>query len=315
MLLLQIKVKRSVRFRFKILMICSLILWVCVPVYSQTGTVDRALDEYESLLVEAVSLKRRSLAGESVLQYELYNLAGRLSSIRKTLGSSTEMTGSQKARMAALLKWYDMAEKGYPGTIVWVDPLYFNHDTRAASWFQQPETVLESLVCTRSKLYRWHPFAEIRLAGFDATIPGIRLGVTYQKWGGYLATQMTGGRKTADYTCLSDGRIPSGGAIYTSGERSVFHFGVSAGALYLPLRLGGLDTGRAGLYAGLGYGERNLYWQDIESRWARVSDRSWRGLGVEAGAILFYKALCASLGLHTVRFSHADFEVGIGVRL
>lgn len=74
-------------------------------------------------------------------------------------------------------------------------------------------------------------------------------------------------------------------------------------------------SGGFGLYAGAGYGERNLYWQDIEAKWALVGDRSWRGLGLEAGAILFYHHLCLSAGVRLTNFSHADFEAGIGLRL
>ena len=67
MLLLQIKIKRFVRFRFKIFMICSLILWVCVPVYSQTGTVDRAT--WDVIVRRYLGIDRTVLGGGSFFDF------------------------------------------------------------------------------------------------------------------------------------------------------------------------------------------------------------------------------------------------------
>ena len=40
-----------------------------------------------------------------------------------------------------------------------------------------------------------------------------------------------------------------------------------------------------GIYAGAGFGSRILSWQDASGKWARVSDHSYTGPGIEAGLI------------------------------
>ncbi len=286
---------------------------------NKDSAVDKALDEYESLLKEAISLKRSSDAGERVLEYEIYSLASRLSAIRKSLGSGNKMTNAQKERLAALIKWYETAEKGYEAGVVWVSPVVDTLKTAVVSSDFTPKKVVPVeiaglLIDPAFKPFRVHPFLSVTVSGFDAVLPGARIGFARKRWGGYLSAQMSPEKLVADYTCLSNGSIPAGGAIYTNGVKSLYHFSVSAGALYLPVRFYGLDTGGVGVYAGAGYGERNLYWQDIEAKWALVEDRSWQGVGVEAGLIVLWKRLTFSAGTHITGFAHADFEAGIGVR-
>lgn len=303
--------------------VISILLTLCgLPAYSQTrpSAVDKALDEYESLLKEAISLKRSSVADERVLEYELYNLANRLSSIRKTLGTGSKMTDAQKARLAALVKWYEAAAKGIDADVMWVAPVSETPDTVAVV-----REVVSKTVCQEElsgmiidlpgyNPYPLHPFVSFTVSGFDSAVPGVRIGLSHKAWGGYLSANVSSGKKAFEYTCLGDGSIPAGGAIYTNGAKSLYHFGLTAGVLCLPIRFYGFDTGRAGLYAGIGYGERNLYWQDIENKWAKVADRSWTGLGAEGGLVLFWKWLCVSAGIHTTGFAHTDVEAGIGIR-
>lgn len=308
--------------RARILVLWLVFLLSGFTAFGQGGSVavDKALDEYESLLKEALALKRSSAAGEKVLSYELYSLATRLSAIRKSLGSGSEMTDAQKERLAALIKWYETAEKGYEAGVVWVSPVVDTLNTAVVSSDFSPknefpvEKIAELLIDPAFNPFRVHPFLSFTVSGFDAVIPGVRVGLARKAYGGYLAAHLTPGKKAADYTCLSDGSIPSGGAIYTSGAKSLYHFGLSAGILFLPLRFDGLDAGRAGLYAGAGYGERNLYWQDIETKWAQVADRSWSGLSLEGGLTVHWRWLCLCAGIRTTGFNHADFEVGAGIR-
>lgn len=301
--------------RIRLVILCLVVLTVSSPAFAQTGplVVDRALDEYETLLKEAIDLKRRSSSGESVLQYELYSLATRLSAIRKSLASGAEMSEVQKDRMNALLRWYNVAENGFEGQVLWVSPRRFDNQARAVINDDKPWVVSPAALIKKNP-YRWHPFAEVCAGGFDTAIPCLRAGLVRKSFGGYLSGFLMKGKHLADYECLSDGSIPSGGAIYTSGAKVIHHFGVSAGGLLLPIRLGGIDDGRAGLYLGGGYGQRELLWQDIESKWARVADRSWAGMEMEGGIIILYKKWCASVGMRTTCFAHADFEAGIGLR-
>lgn len=275
-------------------------------------SLDKALDEYEALLNEALYMKRRTAAGEKVEQYELYGLSLRLSEIRKTLsGADSGMSDAQKSRFEAIRRWYAAAENGSSApSPVWLAPARTYNITLDCDQgvFAVPATQ------AKSAQYGIHPFVSFTISGFDAFTPGLRAGAIRKSWGAYAALRLSGGNKNAAYDCLADGSIPNGGSIYTNGEQSVWHFGVSAGALWLPFRFDGLDSGRAGLYFGAGYGKRNLYWQDINGGWARVSDRSWSGPSAEAGAAAFWHRFFLSAGLSTITFSHLDFELGLGLR-
>lgn len=82
----------------------------------------------------------------------------------------------------------------------------------------------------------------------------------------------------------------------------------------MPVYFCGRDFSGAGLYAGAGYGCRELYWQDIENRWARVTDRSWKGLVPEAGAVFVRNCLFISAGVSVLCFAHLDLEIAAGLR-
>lgn len=90
----------------------------------------------------------------------------------------------------------------------------------------------------------------------------------------------------AAYDCTSDGRAGSG-YIWTTGDSKVALMTFTAGVI-LPL-------GRTLYpYVGVGYVNRELAWKDAAGRWARVSDASISGIGLEAGVMLRF----GSFGLH-----------------
>lgn len=276
------------------------------------GSYDNALDEYESLLKDALNIKERAASGEQIPQYEIYGLTSRLNTIRKSLAEvGGSMSEIQKSRLAAIKRYYAAVENGSSvSSTPWVRPMEFRQTLSSTSESVFPLPNLESV----AKPLSLHPFALLTCSGLDAVVPGIRLGVARKRIGAYLAASFSPGRKASAYDCLQNGSIPSGGSIYTTGETSIWHFSLSAGGLWLPFYFGGRDFAAIGLYAGAGYGCRNLYWEDIESRWARVSDCSHQGLATEAGVILFRGRLAFSAGVRGTAFRHADAELGLGLR-
>lgn len=282
--------------------------------FAQTGedSYDKALDEYESLLNDALKMKEKASSGDQIPQYEIYALSSRLYSIRKSLSEAGgAMSEIQKSRLAAIKRFYAAAENGSKvSSTPWVRPMEFksvlSSTSESAFLLPDPEPSAKPL--------HSHPFALVTCSGLDAVVPGVRLGVAKKRFGAYLSASFSPGRRAADYDCLQDGTIPAGGSIYTTGKTSVWHYSLSAGGLWLPFYFGGRDFASAGFYAGAGYGSRSLYWEDIDGRWARVSDCSDKGLLAEAGAILFRGRLAFSIGVRSTAFKHLDAELGMGVR-
>lgn len=82
------------------------------------------------------------------------------------------------------------------------------------------------------------------------------------------------------------------------------------------------ETPRINLYAGAGYGNRNVYWQTTSNQWAEVTDRSSKGLALEAGIIYSpvvdksnaeKPGISLSAGLSTISFKTIGLTIGIGL--
>ncbi|MBR6971235.1 MAG: outer membrane beta-barrel protein [Bacteroidales bacterium] len=80
------------------------------------------------------------------------------------------------------------------------------------------------------------------------------------------------------------------------------------------------ETPRINLYAGAGYGNRNVYWQTTSNQWAEVTDRTTKGLVLEAGILysppkhFWHKpGLTLSAGLSTISFKTIGLTLGIGL--
>lgn len=71
------------------------------------------------------------------------------------------------------------------------------------------------------------------------------------------------------------------------------------------------------LYAGAGYGQRTVFWQDKSDKWAKVTDRTSNGITLEAGVIYSFlntnaRNLSLSAGIHTINFKTVGLTLGLG---
>lgn len=82
------------------------------------------------------------------------------------------------------------------------------------------------------------------------------------------------------------------------------------------------ETPRINLYAGAGYSNRNVYWQTTSNQWAEVTDRSSKGIALEAGIIYSpvvdksnteKPGIILSAGLSTISFKTIGLTIGIGL--
>lgn len=129
------------------------------------------------------------------------------------------------------------------------------------------------------------------------------------RWGCYLKAVSNFRSSASAYDCLSDGTTADGttsdGYIWTSGRSRVSRISVTTGAVFRV-------CGWLSLYAGAGYGSRTLLWEDSSLYWARVSDRSPRGLAAEIGLQFRLRRIRLSAGISTAAFRTCDGEIGLG---
>lgn len=66
------------------------------------------------------------------------------------------------------------------------------------------------------------------------------------------------------------------------------------------------------LRVGLGYGNRTLRWQTVDSEWYRNTDFSQNGIDVSAGLQFHLKGLAVSLEAVTTQFHYVEGKIGLG---
>ena len=64
----------------------------------------------------------------------------------------------------------------------------------------------------------------------------------------------------------------------------------------------------------MGYGYQELFWEDIDGKWAKVQDYSYKGIAAEAGVIASWKSFCIGAGISTTAFRTASADISIGIR-
>ncbi len=293
---------------------CVLFLLMLLPLglFAQSGDYDDALDRYESITAECIRVKQSVASGEKVPRAELARLAGQLNGLKTQLqGVSGQLTAAQRQRVADIRQMYS------DGIVRSTAPILIPSIPTSPAPLLACPALPDNLAggCavasnpTRRKLR-----PDVLLLAEAGLVPdfsaGIRACALYGRWGAYVAGRSYFSPSRYGYECLSDGTVPGGGKIWTSGISRVSRLNLSAGALWHPV-------GWGSLYGGCGYGRRRLLWQDSAGDWAMVSDRSCAGLSLEAGVIIHYNKLIFSIGGASVpSFSdksfYADMTLGVG---
>mgnify|MGYP003292503022 CR=1 FL=1 len=145
---------------------------------------------------------------------------------------------------------------------------------------------------------------------------GIMLAVT-KKMGPYAKFTYNFRSVNSEGDCTNNGNL-AGSDIwpYYGNSTAKTRLSVTAGALYRVWQGDLLSAGTPQsvyAYAGAGYGVANCYWKTNDDKWLRNADLSHRGIELEAGALVRYKMLAASLGIQSNCFKYAEATIGIGV--
>ena len=297
----------------------AVLLLFCGSIFAsaQQRVWDDALDWYGSVSAKCSTWRERIDRGESVPRDSLQRMMEELSAVRGELQRAwNEMTPRQRRCFEAIRdrfltgKWpVDALSSSAPAvsipsalSFVRVDsgnPLRGRLDVNAAAktplWTEKG-AALTSGSPSEAVLLSTRPVplspsslspASLRLAPVAGLLAGVYpdfsmgavLGVSIgADWAVLLAGRSNFRQRRCAYDCLSDGTAGEG-YFWGSGEKSVNRHQLTLAVSYAlshPVRL----------YAGVGYGVRTLCWKDSDGAWARVADRSVRGLALDAGLVI-----------------------------
>ena len=67
------------------------------------------------------------------------------------------------------------------------------------------------------------------------------------------------------------------------------------------------------IYEGLGYGQRDVAWEQYNCTQLLNTDFSYRGISAEAGGLYRFRRMVVSAGIMTIRFRYWEAAVGVGI--
>ena len=283
---------------------------VCNGQNISRSSMDGDIERYEMLCELCLNLKTRIRQGEDISKNEAQTFINRFLSMNKELKEKEhEMTAMQRRRFTAISLWFSTGQKlevteqvsseDLPSvkTVAFSDILSVSPTAGAIEHdgFGDSEAT-----CLPHKTYI------LLTASYPDTSYGLSAGHTIGRWGIYGSFRSNYLSAETSYSCLSDGTLSDGSAFWSSGNACKSNMAAVAGGLF---RLNRWAT----VYTGVGYGWRRMAWEDIDGRWADVSDWSLQGMAVDAGFMLSYKHLAFSAGVTSISFKSASMTFGLGL--
>ena len=287
----------------------AVLLLFCGSIFAsaQQRVWDDALDWYGSVSAKCSTWRARIDRGESVPRDSLQRMMEELSAVRGELQRAwNEMTPRQRRCFEAIRdrfltgKWpVDALSSSAPAvsipsalSFVRVDSgntlrgrLDVNAAAKTPLWTEKGAALTSGspseavLLSTRHVPLRLAPVAGLLAGVYPDFSMGAVLGVSIgADWAVLVAGRSNFRQRRCAYDCLSDGTAGEG-YFWGSGEKNVNRH-------QLTLDLSYALSGPVRLYAGVGYGVRTLCWKDSDGAWARVADRSVRGLALDAGLVI-----------------------------
>lgn len=292
------------------------LLFLLVRSFSLSGqenaALDAELDRYDMLCGMCMDLRTRISEGEPVSRNEAQAFINRFLALNRDLKArEQEMNPYQRRRFASIGQWFSTGVKPKEHLpLVKVLPFVANEKITSlpkndAPVFPDIEEVLpvvDDIVDSRQDL-DLILLAELSTPSMSY---GIRAGLMVSRFGGYASFRSDFRPSDCEYSCMSDGSMQGGGMFWPGGSSRSSSMCVNAGLL--------VQTATwLTAYAGAGYGRTSNMWQDMDGKWAQVSDLSFRGMSAEAGVILTWKMLAVSAGLSSISFKTLDFTFGLGI--
>ena len=100
-----------------------------------------------------------------------------------------------------------------------------------------------------------------------------------------------------------------------TGKRRFTEWNVNAGVVLNFLNKRSLNLHKNsmfGVYAGLGYGQYNRYWQIEDGRWIEYAPAATQGVSFGGGVIGSIKGLTISAGVNSIMAKYMEIEMGLG---
>lgn len=305
----------------KLRVLSILLFFLPLSLAGQTGEWDAALDRYESITVECVRMKNELAGGGDVSLAGLRRLAVELDGLKGQLQkSSGKMTAAQRFRLAQIRRMYAEGTSRSTAAVKILPveaPFSLFPDPPAVRTAHGPGLARPHIrnflaaesVNGRAAAQACRYFAMLSAGIVPDLSCGAMAGRLWSRWGFYASARSNFISPHHAFECHSDGSVPDGSIIWTSGKSKVSRLNLTAGALWHPAAWGTL-------YFGGGYGRRMLLWQDSGGEWAAVSDCSNSGIALDAGIMIHYGRMLFSTGASAIPSTsgklYADISLGLG---
>lgn len=146
---------------------------------------------------------------------------------------------------------------------------------------------------------------------------GLMIGQTYSGTGWYFGfrTNFNACKATNGLVCDANGRVGGVTPFYSGKKQSAF-FNFDIGVVMDFLEYAGASKHNRfntfGVYTGIGYGFRRVLWETTDGVWIEYSPNSLKGFSWDIGLIGSIHGFTLKMGLNTIGFKYAEWEMGIG---
>ena len=283
------------------------ILLVAISASAQDRDYNSLLDDYQVLCEKCLDLKIRMASGSKVSRVEAKELIGAFLAMNKEIKLlESSMTVVQRRRFDSIGKWFSTGQKVEEEDVL----LPCLPDIKSSAYYKYPPSAaIKSMGVDENKPSIYRAKDKFSLLASVAA-PDMAYGVmgVYRRnlWGVWANVRTNFVSVIPSYSCTLDGYADFGAKIWPNGNSIKSNLSACAGALYT-------IKDWLAVYAGLGYGQRKLAWQDVNGEWALVSDWSVKGLAAETGFLFSLNMLVFTTGVSTINFQTATFTCGVGV--
>jgi len=292
---------------------------------------DERLTRYELLCKECLDMKYLVSEGKRISRaYASGMIADFVAMNREIKADSASLSPLQQRRFEMINHWFstgnrpmamdhvqmDRIQPELAGKAVCMNSRQEDVALRILSYTPVPEndnindvddTVTELFGETQNKGMSFYVMAGFSLPVSYGVMAGLKKSGKGIDWGGYTRFRSNFRFTESSYSCFSSGTIDNGYAFMGNGKSRKTDLMVTAGVI------AGLAPW-LDIYAGAGYGQKILLWQDIDGSWACVSDFTHKGMALEAGLITSWRRLCLGIGISTVNFRTASLDLSVGMR-
>lgn len=137
--------------------------------------------------------------------------------------------------------------------------------------------------------------------------PSVMLGFV-KKYGAYIkgVSDFKMKADAADFEVDNSGNYNGVPVWLEDADARLERTALTVGGLYRPWKM-------LYAYAGAGYGWRNAVYEAPNGAWAKNTERSYKGVEAECGAILRFNGFSLMVGVQTNQFNYMEFSGGLGV--